>query len=342
MKKVGIISLVGGDSLIGREFSEIVSESRLPATIKLIGIDEEAATLTEVDGEPSVMTPMDEANLEGASLVVLAGAEANSRKALAINARQEAAPAVIDLTFAAEEEPNARLRAPAVEPYGYTVPSGAVHVVAHPAAIALALFHSRLTTRYKLRRWTVHIFEPASERGQQGLEELRQQTVSLLSFHPLQKKVFDAQLSFNMLARYGDEAPEALESIEVRIERHLATLLAGSGGGPIPSLRLIQAPVFHGYSFSVQAEFEEAPDTDSLAAAISSPEVDVRARDMEPPNNVGIARQGGIAVGSILQDRNNPNAFWFWVVADNLHLMAENAVAVARVLLKASVSGADK
>jgi aspartate-semialdehyde dehydrogenase len=61
--------------------------------------------------------------------------------------------------------------------------------------------------------------------------------------------------------------------------------------------------------------------------------IDVRGADFEPPNNVGQAGQGGISVGSITPDRNNADACWFWVVADNLRLSAENAVAVAAQLI---------
>ena len=106
----------------------------------------------------------------------------------------------------------------------------------------------------------VHVFEPASERGQRGLDELQQQTVAVLAFQKLKTDVFDAQLAFNLLARYGEEALEPLEGIEQRVERHLASLLAGWPGVPMPSLRVIQAPVFHGHSFSVWVEFENNPE----------------------------------------------------------------------------------
>jgi aspartate-semialdehyde dehydrogenase len=48
---------------------------------------------------------------------------------------------------------------------------------------------------------------------------------------------------------------------------------------------------------------------------------------------VGHAGQSGIAVGGIAADRNDPEACWFWLVADNLRLMAENAVAAAKELM---------
>lgn len=327
------LSVVGGESLIGRELRDLLSEWKLPAKVKLIGVDEAIQTFTEEAGEATVITPLDEDNLRGSQVAFLAGTPVSSQRARALAAKATPAPVFIDLTYTTEDNPAARLRAPMVEPPGYEAPAGAVHVIAHPAAIALALFLKQLGERHTIRKSTAHIFEPASERGQKGLDELEKQTVSLLSFKTLPKKVFDAQLSFNMLSRYGTEASEALGAIELRIERHLATLLAGLGGIPMPSIRLIQAPVFHGYSISVHVEFDKRPDPATLAVSLASPQVDVRGNDLEPPSNVGIAGQGGIAVGSIAADRNDAHAYWFWVVADNFRLMAENALAVARSLL---------
>jgi hypothetical protein len=122
-----------------------------------------------------------------------------------------------------------------------------------------------------VRRSIIHVFEPASERGKKGMDELRQQTVGVLTFQKLKMDVFDAQLGFNLLARYGEEALEPLEGVEERILRHVASLLALYPSIPMPSLRLIQAPVFHGHSFSIWVEFDEIPNlemlTERLAAA---------------------------------------------------------------------------
>jgi aspartate-semialdehyde dehydrogenase len=264
--------------------------------------------------------------------IILAGSETSSEKALALAAGEPDA-AIIDLTFAAEL-PGAHLRAPAVE-VEPDEDEGGVHVVSHPAAIALALFLRRLHAHDPIRRAVIQIFAPASERGAEGIEELQAQTVSLLSFKSLPKAVFDAQLAFSLLARYGDQAPTPLDRAELIIERHLAALLAlpGEGeGGPMPSLRLIQAPVFHGYSFSAWVEFESNPGIEALESGLACESIDVRGREDEPPNNVGNAGQGGITVGGIAEDSANADACWFWVVADNLKLAAENAVAVARSL----------
>jgi aspartate-semialdehyde dehydrogenase len=218
------------------------------------------------------------------------------------------------------------------EPANFTMPPVTEHVIAHPAATVLTLFLSRLGQIAPVKRAVAHIFEPASERGQRGLEELEKQTVGLLSLKPLPKPVYDEQVAFNMLAAYGSEAEQSLDQIERRIERHLRTLLSVHPHIPTPSIRLLQAPVFHGHSISLWVEFEENPGREALEKALKSEVVDVRGPDLDPPNIVGITGQDGIAVGAIASDPNDAHASWFWVVADNLKIAAENGVAVARAL----------
>lgn len=324
--------LVGSDSLLGREIRDLVAVGHVPVNLKLISEDpDRAGTLTEQGGEPALLSGLDEDALRDSPVVILAGTPQSCARALELRGAMGGS---IDLTHSAEEHPHSLIRAPFVEPSGFRAPEDAVHVIAHPAAIAIAMVLSRLHRAYPVRRSVIHIFEPASEHGTAGVEELQQQTVGLLSFKSLPKKIFDAQLSFNMLAQYGEEAPVALDSAELRIERHLATLLSREASHvPMPSLRLIQAPVFHGYSMSLWVEFEENPGVDAVERALSCDRIDVRGSDLEPPNAAGIAGQDGIAVGAVAMDRNAPQACWCWLVADNLRLAAENAVAVGKQLL---------
>lgn len=323
---------------MGKEVNELLEARKLPASIQLVAsFDPDASTkaasiLAIGKEEPLVMISIEAADLASAQIVILASSKESGHLAYEKIRGAKPAPVVIDLTGALEDLAESRLRAPFVEPQGFDA-KGAVQTIAHPAAIAIALLLTQVLKAGAIRRSVIEIFEPVSERGKAGIDELQKQAVALLTFKPLPKTVFDAQVSFNMLSEYGSAAPLSLEDIELKIDRHLASLLAASGA-PMPSLRLMQAPVFHGYSISVWIEFEENPGMDRIFQALGSSNIDVRTKDHEPPTNVGVAGQGGITVGSIAQDRNQPRAWWFWMVADNLQIAAENAGEVVREYLE--------
>src|SRR5262249_49862420 len=157
---------------------------------------------------------------------------------------------------------------------------------------------------YSIRRSVVHVFEPASERGSAGLDELQQQVVNMLSFKPVPTEVFGTQIAFNM-------TPKPM--VEERIEKHLATLLDRTGSIPLPSFHVIQAPVFHAYTMSFWIEFDDAPSPLDVEETLTAAGIDVRGEDTDPPDNTGIAGQSGITVGSITSDRNNGDALWIWL-----------------------------
>jgi aspartate-semialdehyde dehydrogenase len=79
-------------------------------------------------------------------------------------------------------------------------------------------------------------------------------------------------------------------------------------------------------------EFEENPGPEAIAKTLAAEGIDVYPD--EPPANVGIAGHSGLSVGAIATDANHPRACWLWMVADNLRLAAENAVAAAKGLIR--------
>jgi aspartate-semialdehyde dehydrogenase len=324
------IALVGGETLLGREVRDVLGETALGQHMRLVaGADEESGTLTAIGDAAAFLAKLNPEDLVEATVIILAGSQESSKTAL--NAQPSGL--IIDLTYSAEDDPEARIRAPQVEGPEYEADHSGPQIVAHPAATAIAMVLRQLNATYPIARAVVHIFEPASERGTPGIEELQQQTVNLLSFQPVPKKVFDTQLAYALLTQFGAEAPVPLSDIEDRIERHLASLLDRLDGVPMPSLRLIQAPVFHGYSFSFWIEFEEGPAAsdieEAMSGAMSNDAFDLRTGDLEAPNNVGVAGQSGIAVGAVAPDRNSASAYWIWAAMDNLRLAAESAAMIA-------------
>jgi aspartate-semialdehyde dehydrogenase len=323
------IALIGSETLLGREIREVFSASELGERLRLVAdAGEQPGKLTEVGGLPALLADLTPVTLDDAAIVILAGTAASARKA------QEANPGAsfIDLTGVLEDSPEARIRAPLAEDPDYRPDDISCSIVAHPAATAIAMLLRYLHSSYTLRRAVVQIFEPASQRGSAGLDELQQQVVSILAFKPVPKAVFGAQLGFTMLSGLSDDVTPSIPALEERIEKHLATLLDRLGDIPMPSLRLIQAPVFHGYTMSFWLEFDEAPSPLDVEESLTAAGIDVRGETLEAPNNLSVAGESGISVGAISSDRNNGDGLWLWLAADNLRLSAENAARLAQDL----------
>ena len=180
------------------------------------------------------------------------------------------------------------------------------------------------------------VFEPASERGQRGMDELHQQTVNLLSFQPLPKDIYDAQVAFNMLERYGQKAQPSLESVETRILRHYRKIAGDDAQAP--AILLLQAPIFHGYALAMFLEMDAVPNLQALSETLAADHVTVSSSDEDAPSNVSSAGQADILV-SLKTDPAQPNGVWLWAAADNLRISALTAVECAESLTATRPSG---
>jgi aspartate-semialdehyde dehydrogenase len=318
-------ALVGSETLLGREIQEVLEARNNGAQITAYASTGEG-NFGEQEGEAVYLEALEARSLREHEAVILAGSREGALKAYELVKAAGGHPPVIDCTGDLDTQPEAHIAAPLLTPG--EAGSGWLFVVAHPAASALALVLVRLARQKQIQQAIAHIFEPASERGKRGVSELHQQTTSLLSFKRLEKEIFDAQLSFNLLSQYGEEAPQKLSTIEQRIERHTATILSRDPLPrpiPMPSLRLLQAPVFHGYSISLWVLFNENIDALELGESLASAQIDIRNPEQEAPHAVGAAGQSGLIAGDIRVDRNNPRAAWLWIVGDNLRLTADAA-----------------
>jgi aspartate-semialdehyde dehydrogenase len=181
--------------------------------------------------------------------------------------------------------------------------------------------------------------EPASEYGRAALDELHQQTVTLLSFQSIPTAVYDVQTAFNTLAAFGESAKINLADSEARIRRHYALLSAGRL--PQLSLQLIHVPVFHGHTFSIAVEYERQVTLDQVEAALSGAHVELVQGDADAPGNLNSIGDQDVSVRVRPDEEglSQSRRFWIWASADNLELSALNAVECAQELRKLRPQG---
>jgi aspartate-semialdehyde dehydrogenase len=160
--------------------------------------------------------------------------------------------------------------------------------------------------------------------------------VNLLSFQSLPKDVYDAQVAFNMVARYGQKSQPTLDSLEACISRHYRAI-AGDAA-PQPSLLLLQAPIFHGYALAVFVELNSPVDVQTLSQSLVGDHVVIPGADEDSPSNVSAAGQAEIQL-SIKLDSVQPNGVWLWAAVDNLRISALTAVECAESMTATRPTG---
>jgi len=321
------VGIVGASTLKGKELQTVLRERKFPITkMVLMDGDEDLGRLSEFDGEPVLSLAISESSFEFLDVVFFAGSPATTRMFYHLADRNSFL--AIDLSHAFFREKQFPLFLDTGKGTQRQVRAfRGVICCPHPAAISIALLLRRLSSKYEVKRCAINILEPASERGNAGLDELQEQTRNIFSFHKGPQVVFNRQLAFNLLSRLGEEAKEKLIDSEQVISAQLKGLLEDSC--PLPALTLIQAPIFHSHSFSIFVEIDQTVAVAEVENPLDSESLTVFQAADEPPSPVQAAGLDTILIGGIKRDFLNPSGMWFWVASDNLRLAAMHAVAAA-------------
>lgn len=331
-QSVNRIAIAGASSLVGNELKQLVEEGRFAdADLRLLDEEIVAGTLTDAGGEPAVVQAVEEDSFRHADIAFFAGSPGFARKHYAVAKQAEAL--VVDLSGGLRDLSGAVSRVPGLDSVmrqnwkdkapAYVSPS-APGIICSTLAAALAPL--------QLARLIVVLFQPVSESGRAGVEELESQTARLLSFQPIGQVTFDAQVAFNLLDRYGDASAQRLSDARARILAEVKHQLGESA--PAPSIQLIHAPVFYGHAFSAYAEIAEGVDREQIVGALRAANAVVSGLEMQATCNVTVAGESFIHITEPQADEVRRGAWWLWGAADNLRLPAANALAIAERILQ--------
>jgi len=332
------IVIAGASSLLGAELKTLLEESQFAGwDLRLLDEEDAAGTLTEAGGEPVVIQPVDEGSFERARFVFFTGSpefvESNFAAALAAGA------VAIDFTGKVATKDQApspwfpkldEFWSPPLRPKAQ--PDGTHFWILSAAAVAATSLSFGLRP-VGLRRLSITFFRPVSEAGRTGIEELESQTGQLLSFQSVGKPVFDTQVAFNLLERYGPRSRQNLAAVRKALRGEIHACVSKQRA-VLPALEVLHAPTFYGMMFSACAELDPGvADTESVSNACREAGFSV-ARDEDcTPSNVSAAGEHTIQLGVPQADATLHGTWWFWGAADNLRLPAWNAVKLAEKLL---------
>ena len=324
------IVIAGASSLLGAELRSLLEESRFAgADFRLVDEETAAGLLTEAGGEPAVIQPVEEGTFDRAAKIFFTGSVEFTRTNL--GAAKTSGAKIIDLSGESATNDAAVSWFPKLDSLLgrkfsadanlFAIPSSASTAA---ASLALGLF------KIGVSRLVVICFQPVSEFGRAGIEELESQTGQLLSFQGMGQPVFDTQVAFNLLDRFGAASKHKLSTVRERLRAETKACIGKKS--VMPALQLVHAPVFYGTAFSACAELVPGTTVEQIVAACEDAGFAIPANGEAGPSNVSVAGEKVAHLAKPEEDPARPGAWWFWGATDNIRLPAANAVKLAEML----------
>jgi len=155
------VAIVGAASLKGKEVAEMLNDRNFPAIdVKLLDDDESLGQLETMGDEVTFIQSVRAEQFDRIDFAFFASDQECTRKNW--TAVRRAGGAIIDLSYALEDEPGAAVRSPWIErELGKTVPvelQPGPAVTAHPAATVLAMLTLRAKKAGQIRRIVATVF----------------------------------------------------------------------------------------------------------------------------------------------------------------------------------------
>ena len=245
---------------------------------------------------------------------------------------------VIDNTSHFRREPDIPLVVPEVNPQD-VANYPARGIIANPncSTIQMVVALKPLDDAATIERINVATYQAVSGTGKDAIEELAQQTTSLLNGRPPEASVYPKQIAFNCLPHIDAFQDNGYTREEMKMVWETHRILGRESIGVNPTT--VRVPVFYGHSEAVHIETREKLGAEAARKLLSSaPGVKVLDEQCDGGYPTAVTEGSGtdpVYVGRIREDISHERGLDLWVVADNVRKGAAlNSVQIAELLIK--------
>lgn len=323
------VGIVGAPGLLAKELTEALSARAVPMMpprlLQTPGAEPRADEhgWVEFGDEAALLEPWEAAQLDDLDVLFLAVSAHEAAAAWPLLATRHLL--VVDLSGALGDQPGAVLAGMEPDPESGDRQARLL-VVAHPAAQVMALLLRCLGEAGPVQA-AATVFEPASQRGLAGIQELEQQTRRMFAMQSLPQQVFGAQVACNLRAELGEAVTPGLADIRRRLAQETARL----AGCPAPALTVLQAPIFHATVISMYCRYPNDPGDAVREQLLASPWFDRTTT----PDVFAAAGRDEVLLAPAQPDP--AGGFWLFGVLDNLRRTAYAAADAAALALRRRV-----
>ena len=330
------VAVVGATGAVGNEMISVLEQRDFPVgELRLLASERSIGKELEFKGKSYPVEVLGENSFAGMEIGLFSAGGSISQKFAPIAAA--AGCIVVDNTSAFRMEPDIPLVVPEVNPDDIALYTKR-GIIANPncSTIQMVVALKPIYDAAGIRRVVVTTFQAVSGTGKKAMEELEDQTKSLLNFKEPKIKVYPHQIAFNCLPQIDVFVDNGYTKEEMKMINETKKIMGDSSIAVTATT--VRVPVFRCHSESVNIETDQKISAAEVRELLSrAPGVIVRDNPAksEYPLAIDAAGLDETFVGRIREDESIDNGINMWIVSDNLRKGAAlNAVQIAEVLVE--------
>ena len=332
------IAIVGATGNVGRKIIEVLEKKELSIdNLYLVASSKSAGSKIKFKGKQHEVFDLENFDFSKAKITFFAAGGKISEK-FAVNAAKNSI--IIDNSSYFRMDPDVPLIVPQVNPEHLN--DIKKNIIANPncstAQLVIAL--KPLHDLFKIKRVVVSTYQSVSGGGKAPMDELIEQTKSVLDNKKVVSKNFTKQIAFNVIPQIDIFSDEGYTKEELKMTNETKKILDERIDLTATCVRI---PVLVSHSESVNIQFEKPFSLDEIKKALDNFEgckvIDERS-DGGYSSPVEAAGKDETFISRIREDKTTKIGLNLWIVSDNLlRGAALNAVEIAETLIKNNFYG---
>ena len=330
------VAVAGATGAVGNQMITCLEERNFPTkSIKFLASHRSVGRKLRFRGEDLPVEELTENSFEGVDIAIFSAGGGISKTFAPLAAKDGCV--VVDNSNAWRMDSEVPLVVPEVNPHAiaeYTKKG----IIANPncSTIQMVVPLYPIYKEVGIKRIVVSTYQAVSGTGKKAIDELFDQTRSMINFLDYEKKVYPHRIAFNCLPHIDVFQENGYTKEEMKMVNETKKIFEDPSIGITATT--VRVPVFYSHSESINVETEEHISAANVRALLEKAP-GVKIVD-DPGNNlyplaIDAAGQDLTWVGRIRNDESIPNGINMWVVADNIRKgAATNAVQIAEILAK--------
>ncbi len=335
------IAVAGATGAVGNQMISCLEERNFPVkSIKFLASKRSVGRRLRFKGDLLAVQELTKDSFKEMDIALFSAGGAASKEYAPLAAKDGCI--VVDNSSTWRMDPKVPLVVPEVNPHaiaGYAKKG----IIANPncSTIQMVLPLNPIHKKYQIKRIVVSTYQAVSGTGKKAIDELFDQTRSMINFLDYEKKVYPHRIAFNCIPHIDVFLDNGYTKEEIKMVNETRKILEDNHIGITATT--VRVPVYFGHSESVNIETKKKISADEVRNLLES-ESGIKVLDKPKKNIYPLAIDAAgkdlTFVGRIRDDQSVKNGINMWVVADNIRKgAATNAVQIAEILARDYLKG---